>query len=741
MLPTADKNQPAETLRTLPGDEVRQILWRFADRYDLQMLVQSARGVARGPVAHLVAAGARHSHEWTDEKNALLQEFDNAGITSVFMDPAEGGYLEGPKNLAMALVAFELAWVDAGAATASLAGCLALAPIHERGTSEQRVAYMARCVPKPGGKPLRGAFCLTEPIPYVGVETGLLSGKVTVVEWAEGKEPILEVNKRGRFITNMGFANFVTAAVDSADPRINGSCMIILEETDPGTFDRGTPTRKLVHQLSSTSDPIFRMRVPASRIIGGYTVKDGVIVPNYRHSEIIEAVFRRTRVTVGLMTAAKLLSAVEPVIRYHRARFRGGEGITQGSPRYELGLQQKEDVLHRLLDIWATGEASASLGFAAARLFDELDPIEREKNELFARKGLEGRATLKQLRTQQKDVLELLELKALPPEQRNQARLEALEQDNLNCFILLDAVANVLCPATKLWNTGHGSSMLREAVSLMGGYGITEDCPGFLGYKWIDSQLEATYEGPEAVQRRQLSLTMTNEVFLAQFRHWIREMRVIATRHPGTGACSLATAMQMWLWTIGHLLTAKDAEGQKLYQGTRQGVTFPLADALCWLLAARCQILDYLELKTKGPDNPGVAEALGGLLPFLSDLCHIQTARSASEVGRICATLVFGYNRHPAWDTEGYQGCSPADDLVELEGILPGVGSGAADVAGGDGSHPAKAGPCVRFDGLEEFTRLRTRLDGCLTGSQLAKDRAAESLTKVMIPAALDYPA
>ncbi len=180
MLPAAAKNQPAETLRTLPGDEVRQILWRFAERYDLQMLVQSARGVARGPVARLVAAGARHSHEWTDEKNALLPEFDNAGITSVFMDPAEGGYLEGPKNLAMALVAFELAWVDAGAATASLAGCLALAPIHERGTPEQRTAYMARCVPKPGEKPLRGAFCLTEPIPYVGVETGLLSGKVTV---------------------------------------------------------------------------------------------------------------------------------------------------------------------------------------------------------------------------------------------------------------------------------------------------------------------------------------------------------------------------------------------------------------------------------------------------------------------------------------------------------------------------------------------------------------------------------
>ena len=141
---------------------------------------------------------------------------------------------------------------------------------------------------------------------------------------------MLQVEKRGRFITNMGFANFVTAAVESDDPRIKGTCMVILEEGDPGTFDRGTPTRKLVHQLSSTRDPIFNLNVPASRIIGGYTVKDGVIVPRYSHGEIIEAVFRRTRVTVAIMTSAKLLSAVEPVIRYHRNRFRGGSIATPG---------------------------------------------------------------------------------------------------------------------------------------------------------------------------------------------------------------------------------------------------------------------------------------------------------------------------------------------------------------------------------------------------------------------------
>ena len=52
---TAPAEAKPEFLRALPGDEIRQILWRFADRFDLQMLVQSVRAVARGPVARLVA--------------------------------------------------------------------------------------------------------------------------------------------------------------------------------------------------------------------------------------------------------------------------------------------------------------------------------------------------------------------------------------------------------------------------------------------------------------------------------------------------------------------------------------------------------------------------------------------------------------------------------------------------------------------------------------------------------------
>jgi alkylation response protein AidB-like acyl-CoA dehydrogenase len=709
------------------------------------MLVQSARTVARGPVARLVAAGARNSHEWTAEKASLLAVFDESGITAASLDPEFGGFLVGPKNLALALIAFELAWVDAGAATCSLAGNLGLAPISERGTPEQRARYLSLAAPlKPGEKrkQIRAAFALTEPLPFVGVETGLLSGKVRIAQWADGREPVLQVEKRGRFITNMGFADVVTAAVNSDDPRIKGSCMVILEETDPGSFDRGVPTRKLVHQLSSTRDPVLNLQVPASRIIGGYTVKDGVLIPRCSHAEIIEAVFRRTRVTIGLMTAAKLLSSVAPVIMYQRRRFRGGEGAP-GTPRYELGLQQKEDVLQRLVDVWATGEASAALGFAAARIFDQLEPLEKEKDRFLAERNLTGRAAFKALAKARQEAIQWLRLSEKPEDQREPTRIEALGADPLVRFALLDAQANVFCPACKLWNTGHGANMMREAVSLMGGYGVTEDCPGFLGQKWMDAQLEATYEGPEAVQRLQLSITITNELFLAQFDQWTEDLRRAAARRPGTGACTLATAMKLWRWTLNHLQTATDAQGAKLYHKTRQGVTFPLADALCWLLAARQFILDVLELQDKGMANPALAEGLAGFVNFFTDLCHVQCARAAGEVGRICAELVYGFNRHPAWDAASRRACYCAEELESLEGIIPGIDSAAracVDVLEPGRAEPAKAGPCVRFTGLETFVRLRAKLDGCLTGARLAKDRAADALTRVMIPEALDYP-
>jgi alkylation response protein AidB-like acyl-CoA dehydrogenase len=680
-----------ETLRTLPGDDVRQIMWRFAERFDLQMAVAAARSVARGLVARLVADGVRHSHEWTPEKEQLLAAFDESGITAVFLDPHQGGYIDGPKNMALALVAFELSWVDAGAATCSLASNLALSPIHERGTAEQRDHYMSLCAPAPGKAPWRGAFALTEPLPYVGVDTGVLCGKVRIDSWDEGGEPILAVEKRGRFITGMDFANFATAAVDTDDPRIKSSCMVILEETDPGLFDRGAPTLKMVHQLSSTRDPVFSMKVPASRIIGGYTVKDGAIVPNYSHSEIIAAVFHRTRVPVALMTTAKLLSAVEPVIRYQRTRFRGGDACAERTPKFDLGLQQKQDAVIRLAELWAVGEAGASLGFATSRLFDNLDPTEKAKDAALVERGVVGiRGQLMALKKVQPESIEYVKLLFTPEETRDAARFAALDADPVVKYQALEAEAGVLCPACKLWNTGYGATVMREAVALMGGYGITEDCPGFLFHKWNDSQLEATYEGPECVQRRQLSITMASDIFLAYLDNYVAEMERLAAVRPGTGAASLAAGLALWRHTLDFLAANKDADGKKLYHNNRQAVTFPLADALCPLLATRLFILDIEELATQGPANPVVAEGLPGYVSFFTDLARIQSAKAAGEAARVCAGLIHGY-------------------------AVP-----DADLSG--------------------FDALRAALDATLKGFGAARERAGAALCEVMIPEALDYP-
>jgi len=444
-------------------------MWRFADRDDLQQLVRSVRSIARGPAVA--------------EKAQLADAFAEAGVAELLREPEDGDSVAGPKNLARALAAFELAWVDGGAA----------------------------------------------------------------------------------------------------------------EVLDTG----------------------------------------------------------RTRLTVALTTAAKLLGAVEPILRHRRGR----------------DPDENADALHRLVDVWATGEAGAALGFAAARLLDERDPTGKRTDENAS------------------------------------------------------ALAAVVAPASELWNVDHGAPMMREAVRLAGNERSAEG-------------LGAASQDRETLLRRQLAAAMTGEVFLAPFRQWIPELRQLAGRRPGTGACNLASAMDLWLWTLRYLMGAKDAAGEALFGDARPGVPFAMADALGWLLAARAQLLDLVELAEKGPANPALAPALPGSVDVLSDLCRVQIARAAGEVGRIGAELVFGYHRHPSWETDA-DACYRPEDLEALEGIIPGIGGYAVatgDVIAADGSHPPKAGPCVRFVGMETFCRLRTKLDGCLTGARLAKDRAARALAEMTIP-------
>ncbi len=208
------------------------------------------------------------------------------------------------------------------------------------------------------------------------------AGKVRVAEWKDGQEPLLQVDKRGRFITNMGFANVVTAAVDSDDKRIKGSCMVILEEGDPGIWDRGTPTKKLVHQLSSTNDPVFnltRSRQPHRRRLHDqgrrhhpelFARRDhrGRVPPHARHrrpDDLGETALRRR---AGDPLPAPPLPRRRRRARHAALRTRPpAEGRRAAPPAWTSGPPARR----------APRSASKPRG-----LFDEADPLEKQKDRL-----------------------------------------------------------------------------------------------------------------------------------------------------------------------------------------------------------------------------------------------------------------------------------------------------------------------------------------------------------------------
>ncbi len=221
---------------------------------------------------------------------------------------------------------------------------------------------------------------------------------------------------------------------------------------------------------------------------------------------------------------------------------------------------------------------------------------------------------------------------------------------------------------------------------------------------------------------------MTAATYRDRMPGWIEEMRHAAAQHPGSGACAVATAMEVWSWTIDHVRGEAQAGGRdeapalrgpRATPGGEGAVSVsahagPLAEALGWLLSSRAFVLESV----KGAD------------PSCADVCHAHTARACGEVGRICAQLVFGSLRHPGWDTDA-DACYCARDLEVLEEYLPGLTSTAraySDVIEADGSHQDKAGPCVRTTDIGDFVRLRAKLDGCLAGAHTARVRAAKAI-------------
>ncbi len=289
-----------------------------------------------------------------------------------------------------------------------------------------------------------------------------------------------------------------------------------------------------------------------------------------------------------------------------------------------------------------------------------------------------------------------------------------------------EALASLMPDACRTWAGTRAAALALEAAQITGDHGEGNAAAAVLRASWLADGCDRA--------RARLAAAVEDAGLPAALSAWVEQLRQVASHRPGSGACTLATAVQMWLRTRACLAerASRGAVPETLLQSGR----LALADLLPSLAAGRAYLFDLVELRAR-TRSPG---EMAGMAALLTDLAHAEMARVAGETGRLAAAVVFGSNRHPAWDAGECAACYQADDLDELDAVFPGIASSArayGDVVETDGSHAAKAGPCVKFHGLEAFLDLRAKLDGCLSGAWLARDRAAGRLCE-MGPAAGD---
>ena len=177
-----------------------------------------------------------------------------------------------------------------------------------------------------------------------------------------------------------------------------------------------------------------------------------------------------------------------------------------------------------------------------------------------------------------------------------------------------------------------------------------------------------------------------------------------------------------------YLQKATDPTGGKLYHGAAPGRD--LRPGRCAELADRFALPDSGCAGTGSArrSDPVAGEGLVGTVQFLNDLCHVQAA-AAGEVSRICAELVFGYTPPSGMGRKGT--CSHllfrTANLTNLNKPCPAFRRWpsmlSARTAAIQESRPVRG--LRRYQAT--FSGCRPSLPTCLTGSRLAKDRAADT--------------
>jgi hypothetical protein len=165
----------------------------------------------------------------------------------------------------------------------------------------------------------------------------------------------------------------------------------------------------------------------------------------------------------------------------------------------------------------------------------------------------------------------------------------------------------VIGAAARLFGTAHAARHMAQYAAM----------PGVLG-RLMDAQVEAVYLGAEALHRRHIAASMAAAAFQSRLAAWTAEVE-------GSGTVRAGLALLAWTLEFLHLA--------HLLTDFRQGAGFPMADALCRLLAARALAADVRTLRVAG----------GSALGFFTDLSVVESASAALGAAQICTAAVFGY--------------------------------------------------------------------------------------------------
>jgi len=261
------------------------------------------------------------------------------GLQYVFIPEEHGGMGGGARDIAV--VSEELAKICLGIATAFLAIHLGADPLIMGGTKKQKDKWLGKIAEE--GSIV--AYAVTEP--DAGSNLSSLKTKAVPIKDDSGQIVEWEITGNKQFISNGGYADFLTVLADTPD----GPSFFVVEKGTPG-FKPGKHEEKHGIRCSNTSPIVFdKVKVPAAHLIGEVP-GEGLKQAN--------AVFGYTRLMVAAFGLGAGVEAIDRAIKYAKER------VQFGSTLFE-----KPGYTHKLIvPNWVNMEAARAYIEAVATMID-----------------------------------------------------------------------------------------------------------------------------------------------------------------------------------------------------------------------------------------------------------------------------------------------------------------------------------------------------------------------------------